>query len=509
MAHRDGVIDINDTKMGAGGTYSKTFINQTSVPMTPGNCENLICHNGASYNRNWFSETPITCDNCHLNAADTDDYVFRFFTSDNVPRLNQTEWEGSGHGRTGSNYPQSDNPPAAMGCPDCHDPTVPHGDPVIPYKTNGTGDQDVFCLNCHGDAATRGTLFTEVPASANNQNIRTHSQSVFEDVGYGNITTWRIPILKCIDCHDPHGDSNLEMIQRKVWTGGSDSKGRPALPFVGYSTVVFTAFTDTGGYGSTDGTDTYVCEVCHTRTEFHRQGGTAPTLNHYNGIKCSDCHQHSKGWAPLEKCTECHAVARNYVYNTRQIVENDGDGGGDFMKLSRHVNNGTGEEIVTSYDCVVCHAEGDYAKTIAGTGYTDNAKHNNGDFYDTRMVDLRNVDSPDDSWQFNKNATTEQMRSDMDLFCMACHDADGASGITVNSSTDGLDVPAALRATTPFNKLDTLKNGRDGFPTKTRLVDVKSQFYEGTNPPDDTYNGNPSQHAVIGARYSFKDPNWN
>ena len=134
MAHRDGVIDINDTKMGAGGTYSKTFINQTSVPMTPGNCENLICHNGASYNRNWFAETSITCSNCHINAADTDDYVFRFFTSDNVPRLNQTEWEGSGHVRTGSNYPQSDNPPAAMGCPDCHDPTVPHGDPVIPYK---------------------------------------------------------------------------------------------------------------------------------------------------------------------------------------------------------------------------------------------------------------------------------------------------------------------------------------------------------------------------------------
>jgi hypothetical protein len=41
-----------------------------------------------------------------------------------------------------------------------------------------------------------------------------------------------------------------------------------------------------------------------------------------------------------------------------QIVEST-PGTGDFVKSSRHVSNGTTNEIVTDFDCIVCHAEGD------------------------------------------------------------------------------------------------------------------------------------------------------
>jgi hypothetical protein len=103
----------------------------------------------------------------------------------------------------------------------------------------------------------------------------------------------------------------------------------------------------------------------------------------------------------------------------------------------------------------------------------------------------------------------------MDTFCLGCHDADGASTIAVNDSNpaDGLQLGAAAsapvtgRALTPFNVDDTLTNGRDPF-TRSRVVDVKSQFYAGSGGSGTGYNGNPSQHAVIGARYSTTDPNW-
>lgn len=505
MAHRDGKIQIKAT-LGSQGAYGKApFTNQTSVPTTTNDtCSSLACHNSTekpANDRDWFTGGPISCDDCHISTvADVDDYEFRLFTTSSVPRLLQSEWLNRGHGAT-ANYELSGNKGADMACDACHDPAIPHGDPSIPYKTNGTGDQDIFCLNCHGDAATRGTLFAEV--AADTQNIRTHSYSVFSSVGYGSLGAWRVKTFKCIDCHDPHGDSNLEMVQKKAWTGGSDSKGRPLTYYNGYSTVEFTAFVGAGGYGMGDNTtETYICEVCHTTTTFHTQGGNG--ADHYNGIKCSDCHEHSKGWAPLEKCTECHAVARDYFYGVRQIT----GAGGDFTRLSRHVSNGTAEEIVTSYDCIVCHMEGDYAAATAGTGYTDNNNHNESTDPNVVQVNLRNVDDVGHvGYDWNKFNVTEAMRTDMDTFCLNCHDDDGALDISVNGSTDGLAVPAS-RPLTPFNKLDTLKNGRDGFPTRTRVVDVKTQFYEGTNGPGITYNGNPSQHAVLGARYGSNNAGW-
>ena len=204
--------------MGSGGDYSKgTTFAQTPTPTT-GDCSSLECHNSVekpANDRTWPTVLAISCNDCHLSTVDdVDDYEFRQFTTASVPRLLESEWTTTGHGRltASGDYPQSGNPAANMDCPDCHDAAVPHGDPVIPYKTNGTGDQDIFCLNCHGDAATRGSLFAQI--SATTRNIRTHSYEVFSSVGYGAIEpSWRVRTFKCIDCHDPHGDSaNVMMI---------------------------------------------------------------------------------------------------------------------------------------------------------------------------------------------------------------------------------------------------------------------------------------------------------
>ncbi|MDT8316474.1 MAG: hypothetical protein RQ824_00595 [bacterium] len=520
-AHRNNYVELRNPlgPPSGAGVYSRGYTFAQSTTTTLGTCSAIECHNGIA--QTWGTSNTMVCNDCHLSgSADTDDFTYDEFTSTAVPRLYSSEWAYSGHGKSSGNYDLTGNPAAGLDCTNCHDSTLPHGDSIIPYRTKATGNMDIFCQNCHGTSAEIGSLFTTVSTVA--RGIKTHSRGVFIEENYKSLGTWRVETLKCIDCHDPHGDGtsgsgNKGMLHKQVWTGGSDTKGRP-LPFdAGYSTVVFNSPTGVGGYGNNDAATTYICEVCHSTTSFHQRngGGTA----HFEGIRCPDCHQHDKGWAPYEECTECHAVPRNYLYNVRQIVEKDGDGAGDFVKLSRHVSNGTATEIVTSFDCVVCHAEGDYAKVNLNAGFTSATLHNDGSTSGVsaatdRKVHLRDVDNPDSYFIWNKNesnaATKETYRTNMDNFCMACHDTDGASGIAVNAGDNGLDLtPTADIALKPFNSNDTIRNGRDGFTSRTRVVDVWDQFNPGSGGSGAGYNGNPSQHGVRGARYSTKNAGWN
>jgi hypothetical protein len=283
----------------------------------------------------------------------------------------------------------------------------------------------------------------------------------------------------------------------------------------GNKTVKFFDNSGTNSFagGTAAATYTGICEVCHTQTTHFRNDGSGSDNDHTNmgsipETDCTACHSHVDGFKPSSECVDCHNVAKtggSNVYQPRQIVEDSGDGGGDFVKASRHVNNGTTTQIVISYDCVVCHAEGDADAVDAGTGWTSSL-HNDNSTSTTRMVNLRNVDDYDSSttFNFNKNTIDETMRDNMDTFCMTCHDSDGANTISVNNTNDGLylgttetttirtgSTPVAQR---PFNTDDNLQNANDSFTTRTRVIDVYNQY--------DT--SNPSHHAVRGARYSSK-----
>jgi hypothetical protein len=268
-------------------------------------------------------------------------------------------------------------------------------------------------------------------------------------------------------------------------------------------------FNNTGTNSFADGDTTYdgICEVCHTQTDHFRNDGTGPDQDHTSqgpsvpGSNCSACHSHVEGFKGAGDCIGCHNTARSGVYSPRQIVENAGDGMGDFVKASRHVSNGTTNEIITNYDCAVCHAEGDVTKINAATGWTSDTLHNDGSTSTDRMVNLRNLDNyAGATYDFNKNTVDETMRDDMDSFCLSCHDNDGASDITVNSTDDGLDTGGSVtRNLTPFNTNDNLENANDGLTTRTRVIDVDSQY--------DT--ANPSHHAVKGQRYTTRHSDTN
>ncbi|MHC4636579.1 MAG: hypothetical protein ACYTBV_03625 [Planctomycetota bacterium] len=304
--------------------------------------------------------------------------------------------------------------------------------------------------------------------------------------------------LGCLCCHLPRrergggGDTNLSFIRTTISTPNSGDKE-----------VVFTSKTGTNSYGETGNG---ICEVCHTTTKFFQNDGVDPVTSHrddHAGTSCvSLCHPHDDSFKGAGECTTCHDSEKTRTKGgggtRRQIVGT----GGDYEKQSHHVIQYGAQttEIVTIWDCVVCHAEGDTSDGGTTTYHNDT----NG------KIDLRNVDTgavisiENNGFTGTWDATIETELSKVDTFCFTCHDSDGATGFTVNSTNDGIDT-SGTRALTPFNTNDDLNRwlhhmDQDGttqntteytdYPSRTRVVDCYSQF--------DTTND--AHHAVRGAR---------
>jgi hypothetical protein len=250
-------------------------------------------------------------------------------------------------------------------------------------------------------------------------------------------------------------------------------------------------------------TENYVCNTCHTQTNHHQNDGTAPGgQSHNDGANCTEsCHPHPDAFWPVGggTCVECHNGVPGTSYVERDVV------GSDFMQSSRHVFDGT----VTNWDCIICHREGNAIQAEAGEVSTTEFHNNPGGF----VVDMRNVDSINSGWVWNKNATTDAMYTDMDTFCMGCHDSDfsramgmgGASGIAVNSSDTGVTLsPTMDERMKPFNSSDGLDAGTGGGTKslpgfeRTAVLDAYGQY----DP------ANTSHHAVRAQAYQGHNANW-
>ena len=185
------------------------------------------------------------------------------------------------------------------------------------------------------------------------------------------------------------------------------------------------------------------CEKCHldyVHDQAHMNGvsdtgnpgvglarfdGTNPRGKWINDVgnqtgSCSsmDCHgtdtldwYGTLGWT-LPNCAVCHASATGMK---RQVL----DGGGDFVKNSRHVidYNNKGTQIVTDLDCLVCHDMNHHMSGVPRLAHKDNAGE----------VIVHRADTP----------------ADLEPFCLSCHDAAGAE-------TEG------IYALSPFSDRNTL-----------------------------------------------------
>jgi hypothetical protein len=481
--HRDGNIEMLATIHGqTGSSYSKgTSFPQTNSPAL-GTCSTTYCHGTTSFSWDENKSSFDYCTICHGKETTGADKT----ATDANPYLRAPGADGTGVDTGGDTA----NIDAQVGAHQSH-------------LTGAEGISDpVVCGECHAVPTAPNDAGHWDTSGSRDAAELTFNGPIGDTDGNDNPLSISYSSSQCSNtyCHD----------------GRNFKNGWSTAAQIDFEAPTWNQPIISGGVGYDP--DGNICDNCH---------GYPPAGSHDSSSDCSSCHDHVDatddgftGAPNIAKhinhmveassdCMSCHNQAQSEAYNPRQIVENAGDGNGDFVKASRHVSDGTLNQIVTNYDCVVCHAEGDADAVAAGTGWTSGV-HKNGSTATDRYVKLRNVDNYGGAtFDFNKNTVDETMRDNMDTFCLNCHDVDGASTIAVNNTNDGMFLGASASSTTrqgqgvttnlmPFNTNDNLRNANDGFTTRTRVVDVKSQYN----------TGNPSHHAVLGARYSTTDADW-
>ncbi len=523
--HVNGVYNLQ-----AGGGYS------FSPAGSPTTCASNGCHGDLTW-----GQTGTTCRDCHRKTGagdqDVDDWVYGNGTT---AMIDGEDWTSYGHGNTTS-YTESGNGGADLdngggddGCLYCHDPGVGHNTAANPFRlANVTGadaaGKNEVCLTCHGSSNAGYDPDGGGPLPDVDSGLDVDAWHYGTDHGGSNKEGGTF----CWDCHDPHGDYNYGSTQRLAYMiqeqPSQDHSGATGwgVPPTLAPAPDFRANRDGAGawdWGdyvtptTTGGFYRGVCQVCHTvggAARFHQDANYDASHNNAGG-RCTSCHDHaqppSDAFAPAGggDCLGCHGDTSQ---NGRRAVNPD------FTKQSHHVGNGgtyMGGTLLAE-DCVVCHGEGQ----MSGGAATTNDPLHGGTGGDTR-VNLRNVDTGATyvydktviagaaaTWGSGNANWVTQTSTNLDPFCLACHDANGANLVDGAAATLGEVGAAKLN---PFNDA-AITNEYDQW-NRGRVVDIASRVVSsgsdldaGGEPrgPDgipDPPQGIYSRHAIRGQSVS-------
>ena len=164
----------------------------------------------------------------------------------------------------------------------------------------------------------------------------------------------------CWDCHDPHGDANIYMIQTQVATTTDGTFGIPQTR----AQVSFTKKQSGLDYARINAPYNGICNVCHTAGSQHYRvdGGDG----HNSSRVCTGCHEHrfTDSHADKQSCNTCHQnkpVPRHSAFGLPRdctkchggIIGKRTDVMGQFRSNSHHVQ---GAEV-TNKQCYACHWE--------------------------------------------------------------------------------------------------------------------------------------------------------
>jgi predicted CXXCH cytochrome family protein len=319
-------------------------------------------------------------------------------------------------------------PVGGSSCIACHSTPRDNGDGIPPggrpavVNADGTGGHhlaggvltDGDCTTCHDtsqhqqgtvrlwdDPNTPVTAFgvTGDPAQLVGFCLNCHNQ-VDHPIIHTTGAAWEPVCTQCHEMHDPQ-NSNLFLV-RDVVFNETLAVDKP---------VVFSALSGPNSFSDGIPPNDGICQVCHTATTYHLEDGSGTP--HNVGLDCTQCHVHSAGFLPTGgSCMDCHQTAQG---PRRPVV-------GEFGLASHHLQG-----ALDDADCTVCH---------------EMSQHQQG------SVRLWNVDDPTNiaaavalTGDPMTNATEA---SKLETFCLACHDADGASGSA--PFTDGV-MPVEIDAT--------------------------------------------------------------
>ncbi len=164
----------------------------------------------------------------------------------------------------------------------------------------------------------------------------------------------------CWDCHDPHGDGNIAMIQDEVATETDGTFGIPQSR----ATVSFTRKQSGLDYARIAAPYDGICNVCHTESGMHYRSDYGDS--HNAGRLCTNCHEHrfTDSHAGGENCNTCHQnkpVPRHTAFGQPRDCTKCHQGAigkrmdimGQFAANSHHVQ---GVEV-TGKHCYACHWE--------------------------------------------------------------------------------------------------------------------------------------------------------
>jgi len=304
---------IGNYALHINGSYDVSLPAKYVGSYAGGTCTNVTCHGGNSIA--WGTPT-VACEDCHsTTAADANDFTWTNITSSSMimAKVNSTEWTSRGHGQGGA-FPGSGTTGPGYLCSECHDTSSGHNVGSNPFRLDNGGDVQALCITCHG-----------VGGSATKVDLLHHADSTTDARYAFNI--------KCVDCHDPHGDNNIFMVHSTIMApeGGnsytpSDVEGTPVNGGTGYLNVDFTGTSSADYADQTAGANKpNICNVCHMRTtdvgltgslRRYRRDMSASREDHNAGADCtSGCHQHNNGFEGQAgespgnmQCGTCHAA---------------------------------------------------------------------------------------------------------------------------------------------------------------------------------------------------------
>ncbi len=169
----------------------------------------------------------------------------------------------------------------------------------------------------------------------------------------------------CWDCHDPHGDSNIFMVQKRVATTTDGIFGQPRT----YAEVNFSDKATGYSYARKVAPFNGICNVCHSPSSKHFTSNSGD--GHNMSRPCTGCHEHrfADSHANKQSCSTagCHINAKPVPKHTAFGLPRDctkchlGTIGtrmdiiGQMKSNSHHVQRASGE--IKNTDCYQCHWE--------------------------------------------------------------------------------------------------------------------------------------------------------
>ncbi|SNB47457.1 CxxxxCH/CxxCH domain-containing protein [Geobacter sp. DSM 9736] len=164
----------------------------------------------------------------------------------------------------------------------------------------------------------------------------------------------------CWDCHDPHGDKNIYMVQDKVAT---ETDGRFGVP-TKRADVSFRRRVDGTDYARQTAPYNGICNVCHSSSSKHFTAVSGD--GHNAGRVCTSCHEHrfTDSHADGASCNSCHfnkPVPRHSGFGLpRDCVKCHGGAIGkrmDVMTQFRAKSHHVQGVPITNKQCYACHWE--------------------------------------------------------------------------------------------------------------------------------------------------------